>query len=523
MRAIHARRVSLSARRSRVVVVGGLALLGALLIFAVLLARAGGLLSPFVSAGHTAPSPNQGNSVLMLSKPTTERIAAVTLLTMVRTSDGKTLWQYPLSGDLAGGLSGTAEEQLRAGTSVRIVNGVVYFAEVLDARSDRPALTTFRLTALRADTGARLWQRQMPATTLEVLGISDGVLVAQATTGSNYTVDELTATGYRADTGALVWERRLAEHLGYGGPPDQLLDGILYVRQAGAGLPGVFAALDARTGQPLWQPTKQNVAFSAAIAAADGVVVLAGGGVGQSRATSALSVSGLRERDGAFLWSHELSPRGGFPGTLALPSFQASAGVLYFATNVPGQTDLELNALQITRGTLLWHRQVTAGRAITNQQSSGGRGLVLANGTLYLVYTLPASVASPTAYGLFVQAVRASDGALGWGQLYHPGRSEDPGLAIVDGATVSAMVMWSSDSEHTPLLGLGAGDGATLWQDQRIAYGELIAEGKLLVFSVLPPPDIQFHQHLCALQPGTGAVLWCHAVDGLSNWVIVGP
>ena len=227
MRAIHARRVSLSARRSRVVVVGGLALLGALLIFAVLLARAGGLLSPFVSAGHTAPSLNQGNSVLVLSKPTTERIAAVTLLTMVRTSDGKTLWQYPLSGDLAGGLSGTAEEQLRAGTSVRIVNGVVYFAEVLDARSDRPALTMFRLTALRADTGARLWQRQMPATTLEVLGISDGVLVAQATTGSNYTVDELTATGYRADTGALVWERRLAEHLGYGGSPDQLLDGIL--------------------------------------------------------------------------------------------------------------------------------------------------------------------------------------------------------------------------------------------------------------------------------------------------------
>src|SRR5260370_17247795 len=66
MRAIHARRVSLSARRSRVVVVGGLALLGALLIFAVLLARAGGLLSPFVSAGHTPPPPTHGNSVLLL-------------------------------------------------------------------------------------------------------------------------------------------------------------------------------------------------------------------------------------------------------------------------------------------------------------------------------------------------------------------------------------------------------------------------------------------------------------------------
>jgi hypothetical protein len=62
-----------------------------------------------------------------------------------------------------------------------------------------------------------------------------------------------------------------------------------------------------------------------------------------------------------------------------------------------------------------------------------------------------------------------------------------------------------------------------LWRDQRTVYGELIADGKLVVFSVLPPPDNQFHEHLCAVKPGTGGMLWCDAVDGLGNWLIAGP
>jgi outer membrane protein assembly factor BamB len=511
----HDRRLSLSQRRGRVACLA----LGAFLISALVV----GLLYAFAYSRHTSLSQNQGKSVLLLNNPTSDGYAIVSLLTMVRTSDGKVLWRYHLQGDLASGLSGAADAQLRAGTAVYIVNGVIYFAEVLDARPDRPALTTYRLTALRADTGVPVWQRQMRATTLEVLGISDGVLVAQATTGSNYTVDALTATGYRADTGALVWEHRLAERIGYSGSPDRLFDGILYVRQAGGTPPWIIAALDAHTGKPLWQSTRQEVASLTAIAASDGVVVLGGAVAGESHATSALSLNGLRERDGALLWSRELSPRGGLTGTLAFPFFQASAGRLYFATNVPDQTDLELNALQIAQGTLLWHRQVTSQQTITNQHSDGGGELVLANGNLYLMYALPAPAGSPTAYGLVVQAVRASDGALGWAQLYHPGHTEDPGLAIVDGAAVAAVVTQSRGSEHTPLIGLGAGDGATLWQDQRIAYGELVAEGKLLVFSVLPPPDNQFHQKLCALRPDTGAVLWCNDVNGLANWAMVGP
>ena len=296
MRVTRMRRSLLAGHQGRVIWL----ILGALLIVAL----AGSLLYIFVSNStqHTPSSPNRGKSVLVLSKPDVDRIANVTLLTMVSTSDGKALWEYHLSGDLAGGLSGTADAQLRAGTAAYIVNGVVYFAEVLDASPDRPALTTFRLMALRADTGARVWQRQMQATTLEILGVSDGVLVAQATTGSNSTVDALTATGYRAETGAVVWERRLAERIGYGGSPDQMFDGILYVRQTGTEQPWAFDALDARTGKPLWRSTRQDIALGQAIAAADGVVILEGGS----------GVSGVRERDGALLWSHALSPQGAF-------------------------------------------------------------------------------------------------------------------------------------------------------------------------------------------------------------------
>ncbi len=296
MQVTRMRRLSLSEHPGRVIWLA----LGALLI----LALAGGFLFTFISGfiQRTPFSPNRGKSVLVLSKPDVDRIANVTLLTMVSTSDGKALWEYHLSGDLAGGLSGTADAQLRAGTAAYIVNGVVYFAEVLDASPDRPALTTFRLTALRADTGARVWQRQMQATTLEILGVSDGVLVAQATTGSNSTADALTATGYRGETGAVVWERRLAERTGYGGSPDQMFDGILYVRQTGTEQPWTFDALDARTGKPLWRSTRQDIALGQAIAAADGVVILEGGS----------GVSGVRERDGALCGATRSHHKGTF-------------------------------------------------------------------------------------------------------------------------------------------------------------------------------------------------------------------
>jgi len=511
------RRLSLSEHRGRVIWL----LLGALLIVAL----AGGLLFAFVSGltPHSSPAPNQGKSALLLSKPDVDRIATVTLLTMVRTSDGKELWRRHLSGGLAIGLSNTSDPQLRAGTPVQIVNGIVYLAEVLDASPDRPALTTFRLTALRADSGARVWEQQMQATTLEILGLSDGILVAQATTGSTYVVDALTANGYRADTGAKVWERRLAEHTGYGGSPDQLFDGILYVGPSGSEQPPAFAALDARTGKPLWRSTRQDMALGRAIAAADGVVVMEGVVVGQNPSAPAFGLQGVREGDGALLWSHTFSPQGGFPGTLAVPAVREGAGRLYFATNDPTQDDLEINALQISTGALLWHRQVTSQQVATNQRSSGASELVLANGTLYLLYWLSApSTTAPTAGEIVVQAVRARDGVLGWRQTYRPGLREAPSFTLVDGVAASAVVTESTASEHTPLIGLGAGDGATLWQDQRRAYNELVADGRLLVISC-SLPDAETHTQLCALRPDTSTVVWCDDIQGLGGSILLGP
>jgi hypothetical protein len=149
--------------------------------------------------------------------------------------------------------------------------------------------------------------------------------------------------------------------------------------------------------------------------------------------------------------------------------------------------------------------------------------LVLANGMLYLLYSHLVPTGSPAGYELFAQAVRASDGALGWGHLERPGLREAPALILVDGDAVSGVLVEASNSEHTPLIGLGVHDGTALWRNQSTVYGELVADGKLLAFSVLPPPDNGFHQHLCALQPSTGVPLWCTAVDGLGNWIVVGP
>lgn len=494
------RRLYLSQHRGRVA--------GLTLSVLVILLFLGGLLRTLLFS-QISPSPNPGKSVLLLSNPSKNRFASVTLLTMIRISDGKVLWQYHLQSTLANGYSSTTEEQLKAGTAVRIVDGIVYFAEVFDASPDRPAMSTYSLTALQADTGALLWQHQMQATTLEVLGVSNGVLVSQATVGSNSTADALTVSGYRAESGSLVWERQIAEHISYRGLTAQILKGILYV---GKPQPWTISALEASTGRPLWQYTTKAVLFSQTpLIAEDGVVVLEGV-AGDIFSHPTISLIGLRESDGALLWSREISKQGRFPGTLSSP-FQAGGGLLYFATNVPEQNDLELNAVQIARGTLLWHQQVTA------ELSISGRELALANGTLYFPYTVLVQTAPPVATGLAIQAVQASNGALRWKKLYHPGQTEAPGWAIVDGTSASTVFAESSDSQHTPLIGLGAGDGATLWQDQRIVYREFVADGKLIVFSTIT----DLNQQLCALQPATSTVLWCHDVDKFQGWAIAGP
>lgn len=469
----------------------------------------GGSLLRLFPFSRLSPSPNPGKSVLLLSNPTDNRFAPVTLLTMIRVSDGKVLWQYHLRGTLANGYSHTIEEQLKAGTAVRIVDGIVFFAEVFDASPDRPAMSTYSLTALRADTGALLWQRQMQATTLEVLGISNDVLVSQATVGSNSIADALTASGYRAENGSVVWQHQIATHTSYQNSTAQMLHGILYVGKA---QPWTISTIEASTGKPLWQYTPKAGIFSLTpLTVEDGVVVLEGV-AGDLFSHPTISLSGLQERNGAPLWSREVSPQGGFAGTLSSP-FQSGGGLLYFATNSAEQNDLELNALQITSGTLLWHQQVT------DEWSIGGRELALANGMLYFPYTVLAQTVASGETGLALQAVQANNGALRWKKLFHPGRAEAPGWVVVDGTTASTVLAESSDSQHTPLMGLAAGDGATLWQDQRIVYREFVTDGKLLVFSRLSDLNQQF----CALQPTTSSVLWCHNVDKYQAWALAGP
>jgi outer membrane protein assembly factor BamB len=347
------------------------------------------------------------------------------------------------------------------------------------------------------------------ATTLEIMGIDNGLLVSLMTVGSNSQVDALTAAGYRAETGALVWQRQIAQHISYGNPPDQLFGGTLYVELAPA---WTVLAIDARTGKQLWkyfwQPIEQKV-FTVSVyplTAGDGVVVFAGA-TGPSLDQLKANFRALRQSDGALVWRKEVSKPGGFQGGLGSP-IQTDGNLLYFATNVPEQNDLELNALQVSSGTLLWHQRI-ATRPTLNMLSLG-----LANGVLYAPYQFNAQ---RNTHGLVIQAVQAKSGTLLW-----QARLETSGalVALGDGMNASTMInATDSGRSYTSVVALNTANGTTFWHNAGEGFGGIIADGKVVAF-VHRVHQGDFRQQLCALQPDTGTSLWCHDADGFNNWVI---
>lgn len=479
------------------------------------LALIGGLLSTFIlKYTSSSSSLNAGKSVLWLSNPELDPYALVKYLTMIRTSDGSVLWQYHLQGTLAGGYAHQLTDQLHSGTAVRIVNGIVYFAEALHAGPDIPAMTTFSLTALRADTGTIMWRHQMIATTLEIMGISHGLLVSLMTTGSNSQVDTLSAAGYRADTGSLVWHRQIAEHISYGNPPAQLFGEALYVELAPA---WTLLALDARTGKPrwkyFWQAREQKV-FTWAVyplTASHGIIVVAGM-TGSSFDQSKVNLRGLRQSNGVLVWQKELSRQGGFLGDLYSP-LQTDENLIYFATNVPTQDDLELNALQVSSGMLLWHQQ------IATSTTRNLRALGLANGVLYLPYQLKTQGNAQETSPFIVQAVQARSGSVLW--QYLPGKPVALFAMVSEMKASTIITSTDSNSNYDSMVALNIKNGTARWQNSLNGFGGSVADGKIISFVYRDrPPYSDFKQRLCALQANTGASLWCHDADGINNWVI---
>src|ERR1700681_4589423 len=81
---------------------------------------------------HEHPVLNQVQSLLYLSTSTQSHPDT---LTMLRSGDGKQLWQYRMLGDLAIGLQppGVA---VRQGLALQVVNGIIYFAVAAPSNLD---------------------------------------------------------------------------------------------------------------------------------------------------------------------------------------------------------------------------------------------------------------------------------------------------------------------------------------------------------------------------------------------------
>jgi outer membrane protein assembly factor BamB len=167
------------ARQSRALTPSGRRLILSLLVLlalALVAALAGGvtlwqrLHAPMYQ--HTPNAINTGKSILYLSSP--GFAPAPTLLTMVRTSDGATLWHYSLDGTLSSGFAPTIGEALALGQAVEVANGVVYFVD--DPNHLGGPNRVQELMALRAEDGTVLWRQPVQGALVELFGASDGVV-----------------------------------------------------------------------------------------------------------------------------------------------------------------------------------------------------------------------------------------------------------------------------------------------------------------------------------------------------------
>lgn len=456
---------------------------------------------------HTPNAPNQGASLLLLGSPNDNPYNTyITRLTMTRTSDGAVLWQYDLPGVLATGQI-AQEGALLDGTAIQIVNGAVYFA--VDPMPLGNPNRMQSLVALRASDGTPLWQAQIQGSFLEIIGVSDGVVCVEAGLPHPQGNDMLLA-GYDAKTGARVWQRSSSDVIGsMGFTYPILIDGVLYLAgSSGSSSTGQRSAttyaLQASTGQTLWQYTQSGPTLTGPIIGAQGVAVFYSI-TGDLLKNPATTLVGIQESDGTVLWRYALSapvqniPTGG-------SGIMESNGVAYFVTATQAP---ELNALRLQDGTLLWQQPVTAEASVMWYIS-------LAAGSIYVATADPYQGFHPSFDNPSIAAFQASSGALRW--RYQPAEAGFPEVV----ADANAATVLGNDT----LYGVRASDGAALWQ-QTIASrpAVLSADGSLIVWYAMTT-DIRAGtgaSHLCALEPESGAQSWCQDIDGWLYAVLQGP
>lgn len=505
-----------------------------LAVLTILLALGGGLWRS-LQPRHVPTVPNQGNSLLYISTSVAAGLngGSEDTLTMFRTSDGKELWHYHLPGALSTVLSRT-DSAVRAGTAVEVVNGVVYFLIDTNPQS-YPNASLHQLMALRASDGSLLWQQQIQTGLAELITVGDGVVCIELTPKKNtYSADSLTLQGHRADTGAFVWQRQWSDLVGKYFSPFSLinLDGLLYVTTS---IPAVMApghthivAVQLNTGQTRWSyEAQQTYPFSTfPLFSSQGLVIFALG-VGDpifDPATFHTDLAGFDESSGTLRWRYHLP---GFltnnfsrqqGSLLAGLGFQQDTSVLYLPTVTEtccaiAVTSFSITALRIVDGRQLWQHTLAQG---------GARLLdtMLANGTLYLAYDLTTGAGRNTLpTDIVIAALQTSDGAQRW-----QNRTDQLAYTTLTAAPDGLPTLVHSDT----ISELQSQDGSTRWQ-QTITSGEHIiflrSAGDKLVASYQDtnPEGGAGLDHLCALEPATGHILWCHIFNTQVSWLELGP
>lgn len=462
---------------------------------------------------HTPNAINTGKSILYLSSPSFA--AAPTQLTMVRTSDGATLWRNSLGGELSTGDAPTIGEALANGHAVEVANGVIYF--VVDPNHLGSPNREQELMALRADDGAVLWRQPVRGALVELFGVSDGVVCIRVTQQQGSRLVSSALSGYNAQTGVPTWRRQGADvtgsqSAGYG---VSLFDGILYVTGAAAAAPSSVTvhALLASSGQTLWQyaqptPPGPHGAFSAYPVAADNGVVAFSALVAAAGGKMGNGLIGIRESDGKVLWRYQVSniissvPHSGANA----PGILEQGGALYFGTTA-ADTRLQLNSLQLVTGRLLWRQPISAGKFVLWDLAVGG-------GSVYAILVPPWAGLHPSFDGLALSSVEARSGTFRWQD--RPAVEAYPYIA-----DTSNVVLFAS---ATSVAGLSADDGATLWR-RSLTTAPIItaADGTTILSTVVSSGANTWTGALCGLQQATGAMRWCDQfVTGLGA-VVLGP
>lgn len=292
--------------------------------------------------------------------------------------------------------------------------------------------------ALKAATGEQIWRHRTEGEVSEPLKVLGGFV---------YLVADDQVVALNALSGELVWAQRLDGHASF----SPLLDGpVVFV----GSLTGVLYALDASTGDILWQHKASSESYSISAeggqvldqtfsepAVSNGIVYLV---------TDSGTVRALDSTNGGMVWEHQILPGVSHPPVL-------DGDTIYLA----GLFEGPLYALGARTGELLWENEEVSGIL----RLAASEGLVFASGHI-------------GSRG----HVYAVDGGTGEVRWRSPARSAlDPFLA--DGTVYASYVDGTGERNVTGVSALDSETGEILWSYQaKVGLGQRMAVAENVVY-----------------------------------------